>query len=78
MRSRLCPEWASYEHATRFKFSPDNFFRGRLEHFSDGVERCLIKPPSFCSLTRGHTPLRGEVGGRMLHPGFLSEGQFVT
>jgi hypothetical protein len=26
MRSRLCPEWASYEHATRFKFSPDNFF----------------------------------------------------
>jgi hypothetical protein len=37
MRSRLCPEWARYEHATRFKFSPDNFFRGRLEHSSDGV-----------------------------------------
>jgi hypothetical protein len=26
MRSRLCPDWASYERATRFKFSPDNFF----------------------------------------------------
>jgi hypothetical protein len=26
MRFRLCPDWASYEHATRFKFSPDNFF----------------------------------------------------
>jgi hypothetical protein len=50
MRSRLCPDWASYEHATRFKFSPDNFFEDGQEHFWD---HCLVELPTFCSLTRG-------------------------